>query len=92
MDTDVIVAAAHRLHYFADRNVERLQLVWIDVDLVLPHESAQWRDLGDNISRQLNLGVSTIVFDEFHERHLYGDISLARALAATFGSLSMAAT
>ena len=25
-------------------------------------------------------GVSTIVFDEFHERHLYGDITLARAL------------
>ena len=25
-------------------------------------------------------GVTTIVFDEFHERHLYGDISLARAL------------
>jgi len=25
-------------------------------------------------------GVSTIVFDEFHERHLHGDISLARAL------------
>jgi ATP-dependent helicase HrpB len=25
-------------------------------------------------------GVSTIVFDEFHERHLYGDISLARAV------------
>ena len=25
-------------------------------------------------------GVSTVVFDEFHERHLYGDISLARAL------------
>lgn len=25
-------------------------------------------------------GVNTIVFDEFHERHLYGDISLARAL------------
>ncbi|PTX95117.1 ATP-dependent helicase HrpB [Spartobacteria bacterium LR76] len=25
-------------------------------------------------------GVSTIIFDEFHERHLYGDISLARAL------------
>ena len=24
-------------------------------------------------------GVSTLVFDEFHERHLYGDISLARA-------------
>jgi len=24
--------------------------------------------------------VSTIIFDEFHERHLYGDISLARAL------------
>ncbi len=26
------------------------------------------------------LGISAIVFDEFHERHLYGDISLARAL------------
>ena len=25
-------------------------------------------------------GVGAIVFDEFHERHLYGDISLARAL------------
>ena len=25
-------------------------------------------------------GVRAIVFDEFHERHLYGDISLARAL------------
>lgn len=25
-------------------------------------------------------GVSTILFDEFHERHLYGDITLARAL------------
>ena len=25
-------------------------------------------------------GVSAIVFDEFHERHLYGDLSLARAL------------
>jgi len=25
-------------------------------------------------------GVSAIIFDEFHERHLYGDISLARAL------------
>lgn len=25
-------------------------------------------------------GVQAIVFDEFHERHLYGDISLARAL------------
>ena len=24
--------------------------------------------------------VSAILFDEFHERHLYGDISLARAL------------
>src|SRR4029434_4587978 len=24
--------------------------------------------------------VSAIVFDEFHERHLYGDITLARAL------------
>ena len=25
-------------------------------------------------------GISTLVFDEFHERHLYGDITLARAL------------
>jgi ATP-dependent helicase HrpB len=25
-------------------------------------------------------GVSAVVFDEFHERHLYGDISLSRAL------------
>src|SRR5471030_831197 len=25
-------------------------------------------------------GVSAILFDEFHERHLYGDITLARAL------------
>lgn len=25
-------------------------------------------------------GVGTIVFDEFHERHLYGDVMLARAL------------
>jgi ATP-dependent helicase HrpB len=24
-------------------------------------------------------GVSTVIFDEFHERHLYGDITLARA-------------
>lgn len=28
---------------------------------------------------QLN-GISAILFDEFHERHLYGDITLARAL------------
>ena len=26
-------------------------------------------------------GVAAVIFDEFHERHLYGDISLARALA-----------
>jgi len=26
-------------------------------------------------------GVSAVIFDEFHERHLYGDISLAQALA-----------
>ncbi len=25
-------------------------------------------------------GISTLIFDEFHERHLYGDITLARAL------------
>jgi ATP-dependent helicase HrpB len=25
-------------------------------------------------------GISAVVFDEFHDRHLYGDISLARAL------------
>src|SRR5580698_1597190 len=27
-------------------------------------------------------GVAAVVFDEFHERHLYGDISLAKALEA----------
>ena len=32
--------------------------------------------LGDS---RLN-GVSALIFDEFHERHLYGDITLARAL------------
>jgi len=26
-------------------------------------------------------GVAALIFDEFHERHLYGDISLARAVA-----------
>ncbi len=31
-------------------------------------------------------GVSAIVFDEFHERHLYGDISLARALQIQQGA------
>ncbi|MBI2932138.1 MAG: ATP-dependent helicase HrpB [Planctomycetes bacterium] len=25
-------------------------------------------------------GISTLIFDEFHERHLYGDVTLARAL------------
>jgi len=25
-------------------------------------------------------GVSVLIFDEFHERHLYGDVTLARAL------------
>ncbi len=34
------------------------------------------RMLGDPSLR----GVSAILFDEFHERHLYGDITLARAL------------
>src|SRR5438874_11651431 len=34
------------------------------------------RMLGDPRLR----GVSAILFDEFHERHLYGDITLARAL------------
>src|SRR3954468_8262658 len=29
--------------------------------------------------RQLS-GVSALIFDEFHERHLYGDITLAQAL------------
>src|SRR6266542_1459767 len=31
-------------------------------------------------------GISAIVFDEFHERHLYGDISLARALQIPQGT------
>ena len=34
------------------------------------------RMLGDPTLR----GVSAILFDEFHERHLYGDITLARAI------------
>src|SRR6185295_2839552 len=25
-------------------------------------------------------GIQALIFDEFHERHLYGDITLARAL------------
>ena len=33
-------------------------------------------------------GVSAIIFDEFHERHLYGDITLARALEIQQGSRS----
>ena len=32
--------------------------------------------LADNHLR----GISAVIFDEFHERHLYGDITLARAL------------
>ena len=32
------------------------------------------------IQDQTLAGVSAIIFDEFHERHLYGDITLARAL------------
>jgi ATP-dependent helicase HrpB len=32
--------------------------------------------LSDNHLR----GISAVIFDEFHERHLYGDITLARAL------------
>ncbi len=32
------------------------------------------------LSDPLLRGVSVIVFDEFHERHLYGDITLAQAL------------
>src|SRR5204863_8425254 len=37
-------------------------------------------------------GVSAILFDEFHERHLYGDITLARALqlqSASRGDLKL---
>jgi ATP-dependent helicase HrpB len=36
--------------------------------------------LREFLSNPLLNGISTIVFDEFHERHLYGDITLARAL------------
>jgi ATP-dependent helicase HrpB len=31
-------------------------------------------------------GISAILFDEFHERHLYGDITLARALTLQAGA------
>lgn len=43
-------------------------------------------------------GVSVLVFDEFHERHLYGDVTLARALdlqgstRADLGVVVMSAT
>jgi ATP-dependent helicase HrpB len=32
------------------------------------------------VSDPLLGGIGTLVFDEFHERHLYGDVTLARAL------------
>ena len=32
------------------------------------------------LSDQTLAGINTIIFDEFHERHLYGDITLGRAL------------
>lgn len=36
--------------------------------------------LREFLSNPLLEGISTVIFDEFHERHLYGDITLARAL------------
>jgi ATP-dependent helicase HrpB len=36
--------------------------------------------LREFLSNPLLEGISTVIFDEFHERHLYADISLARAL------------
>jgi ATP-dependent RNA helicase HrpB len=36
--------------------------------------------LRQRIQDPLLRGISAILFDEFHERHLYGDITLARAL------------
>src|ERR1035438_7389365 len=60
--TDVTIAAAHRRHYLADGNVERLKLVGIDVDLVLPYESAQRGDLGDAGNRsQIVLQVPVLI-------------------------------
>ena len=49
-----LLPRAHRRHDLADGNVVRLQLVRIHVDLVLPHESAQWRDFG-NAGNRLQL-------------------------------------
>lgn len=40
-------------------------------------EGVLLRQMADNASLR---GINVIVFDEFHERHLYGDITLARAL------------
>ena len=37
----IVIAAAHRLHHFHNRNIARAQLVGIDVHLVLTHESAE---------------------------------------------------
>ena len=40
-------------------------------------EGVLLRQMSDDASLR---GISTLIFDEFHERHLYGDITLARAL------------
>ncbi|MSU59856.1 MAG: ATP-dependent RNA helicase [Pedosphaera sp.] len=36
--------------------------------------------LRQQIADPMLRGISAVIFDEFHERHLYGDITLARAL------------
>lgn len=52
------------------RSSSRTRILYITEGILLR------RMIGDPDLR----GVSAIVFDEFHERHLYGDITLARAL------------
>ena len=45
--THIVVARADGLEHLADGNVERPQAIRVDLDLVLAHEAAEWRHLGD---------------------------------------------
>src|SRR5262249_51385232 len=45
--TNIVVAAAHRIDYFADRDVVRLKLVGIYVDLILSDKTSERRDFRD---------------------------------------------
>jgi len=53
-------------------------------DVTSPHTKIRYVTEGIILRQMLNdpklNGINAILFDEFHERHLYGDITLARAL------------